>query len=95
MTLTKEKLLTMIRKETGIERIRSNEILETFFEIMKSTLESGEDVMISSFGKFKVRDKNERRGRNPQNGESMRIIPRKVVTFRCAPNLRKFFKSQE
>jgi len=55
---------------------------------MKRSLESGEDVMISGFGKFCVKEKKERRGRNPSTGEDMVLEPRKVVTFKCSGNLR-------
>ena len=56
---------------------------------MKKTLESGEDVMISGFGKFCVKNKKERRGRNPATGDDMMLRPRKVVTFKCSGNLRE------
>ena len=56
---------------------------------MKSSLESGDDVLISGFGKFQVKEKKERKGRNPATGNDMMLKPRKVVTFRCSGNLRK------
>ena len=88
MTLTKAKLIETIADQIGYPRNHSKEILETFLEIIKKTLESGEDVMISNFGKFCVKDKRERRGRNPATGEDMMMTPRRVVTFRWSRNLR-------
>jgi integration host factor subunit alpha len=64
-------------------------MVETLLELIKSTLESGEDLLVSGFGKFCVQSKNERRGRNPATGEDMVLAPRKVVTFKCSGKLRK------
>ncbi len=64
------------------------EVVETLIEIIKKTLESGEEVLISGFGKFYVRDKSERRGRNPATGEDMILKARRVVTFNASKNLR-------
>jgi integration host factor subunit alpha len=63
-------------------------MIETLLEIIKSTLESGQDVMISGFGKFCVNEKKVRKGRNPATGEDMMLAPRKVVTFKCSRLLR-------
>ena len=63
-------------------------MVEILLDMMKSTLVSGEDVMISGFGKFSVKNKRERRGRNPATGEDMILPPRKVVTFKCSGKLR-------
>jgi len=57
------------------------------FELMKQTLERGDDVLISGFGKFSVREKHQRLGRNPQTGESLALPTRSVVTFKCSGNL--------
>jgi len=73
---------------------RSAEILETCLEIIKSTLESGEDVLISGFGKFCVREKKERRGRNPATGDAMILAPRKVVTFKCSGKLKNMINGK-
>ena len=62
--------------------------LEILLEIIKRTLESGEDVLVSGFGKFCVKEKQERRGRNPSTGEDMMLAPRKTVTFKCSGKLR-------
>lgn len=89
MTLTKVQLVESIQSKTGFTKNKSSEIVETCLEIMKSTLESGEDVMISGFGKFGVKEKKERKGRNPATGDAMMLAPRKVVTFKCSGKLRE------
>ena len=89
MTLTKVKLVESIQSQTGFTKNKSSEIVETCLEIMKSTLGSGEDVMISGFGKFCVKEKKERKGRNPATGDAMMLAPRKVVTFKCSGKMRK------
>ena len=87
-TLTKTDIVEAIQKENGYSRKQSSEITEILFEIIKQTLESGEDVMISGFGKFKVKNKKERRGRNPATNEDLILQPRRVVTFKCSGKLR-------
>jgi len=66
--------------------------VETLLEHIKRFLESGENVLVSSFGKFCVKTKHERRGRNPSTGEHMMLEPRKVVTYRCSRHLRDFYQ---
>jgi integration host factor subunit alpha len=88
MTLTKAQMVESAQNQTGFQKTRSSEIVETLLEIIKSTLESGEDVLISGFGKFSVNEKKARRGRNPSTGEDMMLAPRKVVTFKCSGKLR-------
>jgi integration host factor subunit alpha len=88
MTLTKAKIIEKIADQIGYPKNHSSEILESLFEIIKRSLESGDDVLISGFGKFCVKEKGERRGRNPSTGEDMMMKPKKVVTFRCSRNLR-------
>ncbi|MCJ7541726.1 MAG: integration host factor subunit alpha [Desulfobacterales bacterium] len=63
-------------------KYRSSEIVETLLEIIKRTLASGEDVLVSGFGRFSVKEKKERKGRNPATGDDMMLEPRKVVTFK-------------
>ena len=87
-TLTKADLISVIQTENGYTCNRSSEIVETLLEIIKGTLESGEDLMISGFGKFHVRDKRECKGRNPATGDDMILPARRVVTFTCAGKLR-------
>jgi len=88
MALTKAQVVESIQNQTGFPKNRSSEIVETFLEIIKTTLESGEDVLISNFGKFCIKQKDERKGRNPATGNDMMLALRKVVTFKCSGNLR-------
>lgn len=88
MTLTKAQIIESIQNQTGFSKNTSSEIVETLLEIMKNALASGEDVLISSFGKFCVREKRERKGRNPATGNAMMLRSRKVVTFNCSGKLR-------
>jgi integration host factor subunit alpha len=89
MTLTKAQIVETIQNRTGLTQKRSSEIVETLLEIIKSTLASGEDVLISNFGKFCVNHKKERRGRNPATGEDLMLPSRKIVTFKCSGKLRE------
>jgi integration host factor subunit alpha len=68
--------------------LKSTQLVESFLEIIKKSLENGEDILISGFGKFSVKEKNERKGRNPQTGEDLILKSRRVVTFRCSESLR-------
>jgi integration host factor subunit alpha len=88
MALTKDNIVEALAKQNGYPKNQSFEMIETLLEIMKRTLESGEDVLVSGFGKFCVKDKHERRGRNPATGEDMMLEPRRVVTFTCSRKLR-------
>jgi integration host factor subunit alpha len=89
MTLTKIQIVESIHNQIGIPKNKSTEIVETLLEIIKKTLASGEDVIISNFGKFCVKNKDERKGRNPATGDDMMLAPRKVVTFKCSGKLRE------
>ena len=88
MTLTKADIVEAVAEQNGYTNKRSFEIVETLLEIIKGTLESGEDVMISNFGKFCVNEKKERMVWNIPAGEPMMLEPRKVVTFKCSGQLR-------
>ena len=88
MTLTKSKITDAIAEQNGFTRKKSTETVETILELIKSELASGEDVLISRFGKFWVKEKRERRGRNFETGEDMILTPGRVVTFRCLGKLR-------
>ncbi|MHA2172903.1 MAG: integration host factor subunit alpha [Candidatus Kariarchaeaceae archaeon] len=88
MTLTKAHIITAVAEQNSLPGKKSKQIIETLLELIKSTLASGEDVLISNFGKFSVKKKKERRGRNPDTGESLMLEPRRVVTFRCSGKLR-------
>ena len=82
MSLTKAHLIKSTREQCGFSKNKSSNLVESLLELIKSTLESGEDVMISRLGKFCVKDRNERRGRNPQTGEDKMLEARRVVAFR-------------
>jgi integration host factor subunit alpha len=84
MTLTKAQIAEQVWNKTDIPKGRSSELVDSVFETIKRTLESGDDVLISGFGKFSVREKSERRGRNPQTGEPITLAARKVVAFYCS-----------
>jgi integration host factor subunit alpha len=88
MTLTKAHVVEALAEQNGYAKKQSVNTVETLLEIIKRTLESGEDVLISGFGKFCVNQKRERRGRNPATGQDMMLEPRRVVTFKCSGKLR-------
>ena len=88
MTLTKANIVDSIKDQLGLSRKQSIETVEALLEIMKKTMENGEDVLISGFGKFCVKEKKERRGRNPATGDDLMLSPRRVVTFKCSGKLR-------
>lgn len=88
MALTKTDVVDAIQQRIGFSRKKSTDLIETFIEIMKRTIESGDDVLISGFGKFCVKEKNQRKGRNPATGQDMLLDPRRVVTFKCSSVLR-------
>ena len=88
MTLTKAMQIESISDQIGYPKNHSSKIVETLLEIIKKELESGDDVLISGFGKFCVKEKKERKGRNPATGEDRILEPRKTVTFRCSGRLR-------
>ena len=94
MALTKVQIVESIQNQTGFPSNRSAAIVETFLEIIKNTLEYGEDVLISNFGKFCVNQKKERKGRNPATGEDMMLSSRKIVTFKCSDKLRERINGQ-
>ena len=88
MALTKNCITEKIKEELGLKRNKSFELTETLLEIIKSTLESGEDILVTGFGKFCIQRKGEREGRNPATGGSMMLPARRIVTFKCANRLR-------
>jgi len=89
MALTKAGVISEIAFRNIYHKDKATEVTETLLEAIKHTLESGEDVMISGFGKFAVREKNGRRGRNPATGEVMMLRPRRIVAFYPSYVLRK------
>ena len=88
MTLTKSHIIAAIANQIGSPKNHSSEIVETLLELIKYTLESGEDVLISGFGKFCVKEKRQRKDRNSATGADMTLAPRRVVTFKCSRNLK-------
>jgi len=89
MALTKVQLIERIQSKNGLTKKRNTELVETTIDIIKNTLSTGEDVLIVGFGKFCVREKAERKGRNPATGEDKMISARRVITFKCSGKLRK------
>ena len=88
MTLTKAKLIDSMYNQVGLSRTKSAQVVESLLDIIKETLENGEDVLISRFGKFCVKEKGKRRGRNPHTGEDLMLTERMVVRFMCSPVLK-------
>ncbi len=87
MALTKNDIVGEVH-QLGFTKKKSVETVESMLDIIKHSLESGEDVLISGFGKFCVKGKKQRRGRNPATGEDLLLRERKVVTFKCSGKLR-------
>ena len=92
MTLTKAEITDRIYRKTDLRKSDANQAVETILEIIKSNLESGESVLITGFGKFEVKGKNKRRGRNPQTGNDLVLDARRVVKFKCSGVLRDKMK---
>ncbi|MFC1811279.1 integration host factor subunit alpha [Thermodesulfobacteriota bacterium] len=88
MALTKAQIRDAIQDQLGLPKSKSTELIETFLELIKKTLEGGDDLLISGFGKFCVKNKRERRGRNPATGQDMMLAKRSVITFKCSGKLR-------
>jgi integration host factor subunit alpha len=89
VALTKEVLVQRICWATDLRKCDAAKTVETLLEIVKSTLASGEDVLITGFGKFCAKDKGKRRGRNPHSGQDLMLAERRVVTFKCSTVLKR------
>jgi len=89
MTLTKDDIAESISNQCDFTNLKSRNLLESVLEYIKAALESGEDVLLSGFGKFCVSGKAARRGRNPATGRDLTLRARRVVTFRCSPVLNR------
>ncbi len=87
MALTKSDIVTAVH-ELGFTKKKSVDIIEALLEIIKGTLEKSQDVLISGFGKFCVKNKSQRRGRNPATGQDLTLRERRVITFKCSGKLR-------
>ena len=85
---TKADIAEQLHRELGFSKKESKEMVQAFFDIISNLLESGEDVKLSGFGNFVLRDKGERPGRNPKTGMKIPIQPRRVVTFKPGHKLR-------
>ena len=88
MTVTKAKLAEALFEEVGFNKREAKELIDQFFEEIRSSLEQGEAVKVSGFGSFLLRDKSSRPGRNPKTGEEVSISARRVVTFRASEKLK-------
>jgi len=88
MTLTKAELVQKVYQNHNLTKAQAADAVEAFLRISKTCLERGEDLLVSGFGKFNVKDKNSRRGRNPQTGQELILSARKVVTFKPSGILR-------
>ncbi|MFO7965328.1 MAG: integration host factor subunit alpha [Desulfobacterales bacterium] len=89
MALTKKDLVKSLHQEIGSTLDTCTVIIDAMLDQIKGSLGNGEDVLVSGFGKFCVKQKDARKGRNPANGDHMMLRPRKVVTFKCSGKLRK------
>ena len=94
MALTKNDIVERIH-ELGFTKKKAVDIVESLLEIIKGTLQNGDDVLISGFGKFCVKNKNQRRGRNPATGDDLMLRERRVVTFKCSGKLRNKISPEE
>jgi integration host factor subunit alpha len=89
MALTKDKIVSRLQTQIGLTKQESRQAVERLLEIMKDTLANGEDLLISAYGKFSVKQKNARQGRNPQTKEALMLQARKVLVFKASGVLRK------
>ena len=89
MTLTKAHIFEAIAEQNSFPKNKSSDMVEIIFELIRRSLESGEDVMISGFGKFCVKNKKKRKGRNPATGKDLMLAPRKVVIFKWSGKLKE------
>ena len=94
MTLTKAEIAEQVHNQVGRNKKESAQMVEALFEIIRESLEEGKDVMISGFGKFSVRERGERTGRNPLTGDPIMLPTKKVVTFKCSGKLREKINDQ-
>ncbi len=88
MTLTKAELAGMLFDQVGLNKREAKDFVDAWFETIAVALEAGEQVKLSGFGNFQLRDKSERPGRNPKTGEEIPISARRVVTFKPGQKLR-------
>ena len=89
MALTKKDIVDQVQEQLGFSKNQPVDITESLLELIKSSLEAGDDMLVSSFGKFFVKEKVERKGRNPATGEDTILPAPRVVTFKCSGKLRE------
>ena len=87
--MTKADIIEKIQSTTGMTKKDATEVIECFFDTVKDILEKGEVLKIAKFGNFEVKAKSARRGRNPQTGEEITIVPRQVLTFKASNTLKQ------
>jgi len=95
MTFTKKDLAESVSRSLGLPANKSDDLIDSLFQTMKKTLAAGDDLLISGFGKFAVKDKRERRGRNPHTGTNLTLSARRVVVFQCSPKLKAKLNGQK
>ena len=95
MTLTKAELADMLFERVGLNKREAKDMVECFFEEVRTSLESGDSVKLSGFGNFQLRDKPQRPGRNPKTGEEIPISARRVVTFHASQKLKSAVEQQQ
>lgn len=88
MTLTKAELADLLYEQVGLNKREAKDMVEAFFEEVRTALETGDSVKLSGFGNFELREKSERPGRNPKTGEEIPISARRVVTFHASQKLK-------
>jgi integration host factor subunit alpha len=88
MSLTKADIADQLFEEVGLNKREAKEFVDAYFEAIRGSLEKGENVKLSGFGNFQLREKNQRPGRNPKTGKEIPISARRVVTFRPGQKLR-------
>ena len=95
MTLTKDRVIESIYKNTDLMKSDAAQTFQALLEIMKQTLSSGEDILVSGFGKFCVKEKKERKGRNPATADDMILEARRIVTFKCSGKLKETLNTKK
>jgi len=95
MNITRTELTESLYSKVGLSKKLCAQVIESLLEIIKKSLESGEDVLISRFGKFYLKEKRERKGRNPATGEDILLGSRRVVNFKCSNVLREKINGKE
>jgi len=93
MTLTKADIVNRLNSDTKFSKGKCENLVESVFELIKDELAEGKDVLISGFGKWSVRDKNPRKGRNPKTGTFLMLDGRRVITFKCSRKLKESLNS--